>query len=75
MGIRGGRQSSVLWQLRNVLAWEGPGSPAMLHRVIPCPNGDEAAAGLCQVKAVPCLRRTILFAGILMKTEVNSNKK
>lgn len=75
MGIRARRQSSLLCQLRNVLSWEGPGSPTMLHQVFLCPNGDGAAAGLCQVKVVPCLGRAALFACIFMKMEVNSNKK
>lgn len=67
-GDKGRRQSSV------VLAWEGPGSPAMLYQVVLCPGGDGAAADLCQVKAVPCLGRTALFACIFMKIEVNSNE-
>lgn len=75
MGIRGRRHRGVLWQLRNVLAWEGPGCPAMLHQVIPCPDGDGAAAGWCQVKAVPYLGRTALFAFVFMKIEVNFNGK
>lgn len=75
MGIRGRKHSSVLWQLRNVLAWERSGCPAMLHQVIPCPDGDGAAAGWCQEKAVPGLGRTALFAYIFMKIEANSKEK